>query len=237
MRVLTTVLGDDMQPLRPEMLRGMVGAVCVAVFAIQAFTFSADADTNRNAPMIEAATQMPTARDLAVFERRVRKATRDDDFADSCERVPAMGGTEIHVAMNFPPIDRPATADAPGIARAHVEKVGGAPKALVLESKYPTLWSVTGSPSIIVLLGEAVVADFPEGTQVIAPRFAEGCGEAKWSHPPAGWAFPANQTVMSSLVDNLEGRFDNRAQRVAERLFSRPATSWTVRRGDTVMEF
>lgn len=226
-----------MRALRPEMMRGLVGAVCVAVFAFQAFTFSADAEPTRSAPAATAAKAMPTARDFTVFERRLRKATRDSRFAQTCGTVPALGGTEIHVAMSFPPLETDATYERPGFAQAHAEKETGVPKALVLESKYPTLWSVTGEPSVVVLLGKAVIAEVPEGATVIAPRFADECGEAKWSHPPKGWAFPPNQNVMDSLVDHLGRRFDSRAQKMAERLFDRPATSWIVRRGDTVMTF
>jgi hypothetical protein len=214
-----------------------MGAICVGIFATYAFTYSGDAEAHRSEASVPVAQHQPTARDLVIFERQLRKATRDSKFAKTCVRGQVIGGTEVHVAMNFPPLDRPASAEAPAYARANVEKTRGAPKALVLESKEPTLWSVTGSPSAIILLGESVIADFPEGTPIFAPRFAEECNDDGWAHPPKKWEFHEAQNMLGSLVDDMNRRFDSRAQIVANRLFNADAASWRVQRGATVMEF
>ena len=227
-----------MRPRRPEYFRGIIGAICVGIFAAYAFTYSGNAEAHRNDTAVPVVKQhQPTARDLMIFERQLRKATRDSKFAKTCVRGQVIGGTEVHVAMNFPPLDRPATSEAPGYARANVEKTDGVPKVLVLESKDPTLWSVTGSPAAIILLGQSVVADFKEGTPIFAPRFAEACENDGWAHPPKNWEFHQEQNMLGSLVDDMNRRFDSRAQFVAKRLFNSGAASWRVQRGATVMEF
>lgn len=226
-----------MRALRPEMLRGILGAICVGFFAVYAFTHAGNAEASRAVEQAEAGPLKPTARDLAVFDRRLRKISRDSHFAATCARGQVLGGSEIHFAMNFPTAGQPATADHPAYARAHVSSTAQAPKVLVLEAKYPTLWSVTGAPSAIFVLGESVVADFPEGTPVFAPRYAEGCKTATWLTLPRNWTFPIHQNAINSLVDNVEVRFRDRANGVAKRLFNRPAASWIVQRGDELMTF
>ena len=226
-----------MRSLRPEMLRGILGAVCVGIFAAYAFTYSGNAEASRGSEDVVPVKVTPTARDLVVFDRKLKKATRDSQFAANCARGQILGGSEIHVAMNFPPVGEPATFDQPGYARAHAEDSGKAPKVLVLEAKDPTVWSVTGKPSAIFLMGQSVVADFPEGTPIFAPRYAPDCRKARWLDLPRNWTFPMGQNAMSSLVDNLAGRFHGRAKLVSEGLFNRPATSWIVQRGDVLMPF
>lgn len=225
-----------MPALRPEMLRGILGALCVCVFAAYAFTFS-NAQPSRAVPRIEVEKPMPTARDLSVFSRQLRRASRESRFAGACARGQILGGSEIHFAMNFPPVGETATRDNPRYARAHADGSDNARKVLVLESKDPTLWTVTGEPAAIFLMGAAVVADFPEGTPVFAPRYAAACQNARWLKLPRNWTFPMDQNVMNSLVDNLAGRFESRAQYVSENLFNRPAASWIVQRGDVLMSF
>lgn len=226
-----------MRKRRSHPIRAAFGVACVMVFAVYGFTFSGEAAIERQAVPMETALPMPTARDLVFFERRLRKASRESQFAKTCGRGQVMGSTEVHVAMHFPPYGRPATTEQPGFARAHIDKATGTPKALVLDSKYPTLWSVTGGPEVIVLLGEAVIADYPEGATIFAPRFSEACGQTAWTHPPRNWTFSEDQSAVSSLVEDMKGRFDNRAEFVAKRLFDRPAASWMALRGAEVMAF
>lgn len=225
-----------MKSLSSEFFGGLIGVLCVGVFATYAFVYSGNAEASRAAdvPVVQA---MPSATEFVVAERRLLKATRDSRFAKSCVRGQILGGTEVHIGMNFVPLDRPATAKRPGLARAHAEKANGPAKALVLESKDPTVWTVTGAPSAIILLGQAVISDYPEGTPIFAPRFAKGCEGARWADLPKNWDLPLNQNVMDSMVDNLEGRFGRRAALLAEKMFDRPVTSWSAQRGELTMRF
>lgn len=225
-----------MKSLGSEFFGGLVGALCVGVFAAYAFVYSGNAEASRSAEM-PVVQYMPSSTDFAVAERRLIKASRDSRFAKSCVRGQILGGTEVHIGMNFAPLDRPATTQNPGLARAHAQQTEGKAKALVLESKDPTVWSVTGAPSAIILMGEAVVGDYPKGTPIFAPRFAAGCEDNRWVDLPNNWSFPASQNVMDSMVDNLKNRFGRRATKVSEAMFSRPANSWRVQRGELVMRF
>ena len=180
---------------------------------------------------------MPTSSDFFVSERRLAKTTRNDRYAETCMRGQILGGTEIHLAMNFPPVARPATEENPGWARAHANTANGVEKVLVLESKDPTVWDVTGKPSAVILLGQAVIRDVPEGVRIFAPRFASGCKNNRWIKLPKSWTLPAQQSFMDSLADNLNSRFARRAKTVSTKMFNRPYASWRVQRGATVMTF
>jgi len=225
-----------LRKVKSEMRRGLFGAFCVGVFATYAFTSSGNTESPRAVPTIQTSKIKPTARDLIVFDRRLRKATRDSRYAAKCAQGQFLGGTEIHVAMNFPKVGQRVTDEQPSFAQARIEKLSGTPKVLVLEAKDPTLWSVTGAPSAIFLLGESVIADFPEGVPVFAPRYAESCRRIA-PKLPQNWTFPVDQKVIESLADDLGARFDQRAQTVSNRLFNRRATNWKVQRGDTIMSF
>ena len=180
---------------------------------------------------------MPTSIGFSTSERRLARATRNGRFAGNCMRGQILGGTEIHIAMNFAPVDRPATKQNPGLARAHAQNTKGRDKVLVLESKDPTVWEVTGKPEAIILFGEAVLGDYPEGTRVFAPRFASGCRDKSWVQLPKSWNLPAQQTIMDSIADDLNSRFSRRAKAISTEMFNRPYTSWRVQRGESVMIF
>jgi len=175
---------------KPSMLPGFIGFACVAVFSVYAFVFSDDAMASRTIAPVAAQISMPTAHELTVLERRLKKTTHNSPSAETCMRGQILGGTEIHFAMNFAPQGRPATRQNPGLARAHAEKASDTEKVLVLESKDPTVWEVTGKPSAIVLLGKAVISDYPEGTRVFAPavsptalpRFQPKCSTVPTHH-------------------------------------------------------
>lgn len=220
-----------------QILGGLLGFVCVAIFSVYAFIFSGDAMASRNLAPAPVQVVMPTAQELAALERRLAKATRTNRAAKTCMRGQVLGGTEIHIAMNFAPLDRPATKQNPGLARAHAHSVNGTRKVLVLESKDPTVWEVSGQPSAIVLLGKAVIGDHPKGTPIFAPRYASGCQNKSWAKLPKGWDLPVHQSVLDSLMDNLSSRFTRRAETVSAQMFNRPYASWRVARGEDVMTF
>lgn len=226
-----------MNALKPEMIRGLIGAVCVGIFATYAFVYSGDAMASRNLPAVPVLQALPTASDFAIAEHHTVKKTRSDRSVDTCMRGQILGGTEIHIAMSFAPVESPATQKNPGMARAHVDTDAGIAKAVVLESKDPTVWTVTGQPSAIVLLGEAVIGSYPEGTRIFAPRFASGCENKRWIHLPENWNFPANRTVLDSLMDDLNSRFSRRAALVSARMFNRPHASWHAQRGNALISF
>jgi len=205
-----------MKKQKPEIARALLGLACSGVFAVYAFIFSGDAMASRPAEPVLTPIAMPTALDFIVSERRLEKTTRNNRFAATCMRGQILGGSEIHIAMNFAPVDRPATKENPGLARAYAEKINGTEKVLVLESKNPTVWDVTGKPSA---------------------RFASGCAKKRWVNLPRNWNLPAQQTFMDSLADNLSNRFSRRAEAVSTRMFNRPYASWSVQRGETLMSF
>jgi len=224
-----------MKARKPEATRGLIGVACSALFAIYAFNYSGDAMASRAPAAVP--VSMPTSAEFSAAERRLAKTTRKDTHADSCLRGQLVGGAEVHVAMNFAPLDRPATEQRPGLARVHAKTVNGADKALVLESKDPTVWQVTGETNTIILMGNAVLGSYPEGARVFAPRFASGCQKMRWVKLPNSWSFPANRTVMDSLMDDLGSRFSKRAATISTEMFNRPDTSWRVRRGSGMMTF
>lgn len=224
-----------MKARKPEILRGLIGLACTGIFSAYAFSFSSDAMASREAAPV--VVQMPTSAEFATSERLLAKSMYNDPHADNCLRGQIVGGAEIHIAMNFPPVDRPATKQNPGLARAHAEADNSKDKVLVLESKDPTVWNVTGKPNAIILLGRAVIGDAPEGVRIFAPRFASGCRDERWVHLPKNWSFPAHQNVMDSLMDDLSSRFSKRASTVSAAMFKRPFATWRVKRGEGVMTF
>ena len=226
-----------MKARKPQIMRGLIGLACTGLFSAYAFSYSIDAMASRSAVPVPVQISMPSSTDFAVSERRLAKTTRSNPHADTCMRGQFMGGTEVHIAMNFAPLDRPATKQNPGLARAHAAKANGPDKVLVLESKDPTVWRVTGKPSAIILLGEAVIGQHPEGTRIFAPRFASGCQKKPWIHLPRDWNFPTEQTLMDSLADDISNRFSKRAKTVSSKMFNRPFATWRVQRGATVMKF
>lgn len=226
-----------MKTQKSQVIRGLLGLACTAAFAVYAFAFSGDAQASRSAAPQPVSIQMPTALDHMSFERRLAKVTRNDRSAKTCFRGQVMGGSEVHMAMNFAPTNRPATKQNPGLARAHVEPSGGSDKVLVVESREPTVWDVTGSPSTIVVLGKAVLGSHPEGTRVFAPRFASGCQDKSWITAPRKLEFPAQQNLMDSLMEDAKRRFVRRATEVSTRMFNRPYTSWHAQRGEGIVTF
>jgi len=229
-----------MKKRKPEVLRGLIGVACTGVFAVYAFVFSGDAMASRTAasvkPVVPQST-MPTGTDHTLFEHHLAKATRDDTHAETCMRRQILGGTEIYMATSFPPLDRPATEENPGMARAHIKKVNGKDKVLVIESSDPTVWKVTGTPSAIIVLGKAVLGEYPQSARIFAPRFASGCRNQDWVATPKNWNFPPQQAMMDSLVGSLRSRFFKRASAVSTKMFNRPVTSWRVQRGGTTIMF
>lgn len=221
---------------KPQILRGFIGLACVGIFSAYAFSFSGDALASRNPAPVPVQINMPTSMEFASSQRRLAKTTRSDPRADTCFRGQIMGGSEIHIAMNFAPLDRPATKQNPGLARVHATNTNGTDKVLVLESKDPTVWEVTGEPSAIILLGEAVMRNDPEGARIFAPRFASGCNGQSWVHLPKNWTLPSDQTLLESIADNVSSRFSKRAKVISTKMFNRPFSTWRVQRGVKAMK-
>jgi len=224
-----------------QIIRTLIGASCVIAFSFHAFSYTgstADKASELTATAASAAPayRMPTARDYAFFERRLRKASNEGRFAESCAHGQAVGNTTVYVAMQFPALNHRATKETPGFARAHVDRTDGTPKALVLDSHRPTLWNITGSPSVIVLLGEAVVAEYPKTAKIFAPRMASHC-RSGWERHPSTWSAPTQESHLSSLVGDIKNKYDKRAKMLSRRLFEKPFTGWEVRRGDSTFKF
>ena len=222
--------------LTAQEIRIAVSVACVMAFAGYGFGLFGSAEAHR--PVAEAnAAPMPTSRDLVYFDGRLEKVSRSGKYAETCGRGQASGNTEVHIAMQFPQTGTVASSDAPGVARAHVD-AGDNPKALILDSQNPTLWTVTGEPAAIILTGAATVAEFPAGVPVFAPRFVEECSDAGWIYTPRGWAPPTGQTPVQAWIgEDIKGAYTSRATTIANGAFRRDFTSWSVKSGDAPFVF
>ncbi len=226
-----------MRQVISKAVRGLIGVACVALCAGFVFFITDDVEAAWDKPGITAQPTMPTARDLTVFERRLHRASETSPLADTCAMGSLLGGSEIHVATKVPGQGHMATRTYPDFARADVERVPGEPKALILESLKPTLWKVTGSPSVIIVLGEAVVAEYPTGVPIFAPKFVEGCAAARWVPTPKTLKSSLRSTFISSLIADPHSQFANRAKQVSQGLFGRDVTSWAAQSTDALMQF
>lgn len=218
-------------------IRGLIGFGCVALCAGYVFLVSDKVEAARDSSNIEPRTTVLTGHDLTVFERRLHRASMNSPLANTCAKGSLLGGTEIHVATKVSPIGQSVTRNYPDFAEVNVEREAGTPKALVLESLKPTLWKVTGKPSVIILLGEAVVAEFPEGVPVFAPKFVEECADARWVATPDSLEKSLRRDLLAKLVADPHSQFANRAKQVSQGLFGQNFTSWAAQQTDRVIQF
>lgn len=223
-----------MKTQRPEIVRTTIAAACVLALSVYAFGFAGSAEAMRT---VDEATESavkaayrPTSRDFAYHETRMRKISNAGKLAETCGQGQLLGGTSIHVAMQFPKKGTTPSSRKPDVAVAHVEP-GRDPKALILDSEEPTLWVVTGDPAMIVLAGNAVLADAPEDTPFFAPRFAENCAPARWVTQRTRPAAPKKQDMLQSILGDVRGAYDRYAAIVTKGVFKQDFESWKAQRG------